>query len=150
MHQECSWWPDESKNIIAPTPHLRFLFMDLHCSIWVAELISFILQKARTSTDCEKLQCAHGVLASWHTSPPLLHLSILFCTLQQQAIIKTTKTATWGLQTLQWQRNRPVRLSNIIILVASTSLYHCTILLFFTPHCVFGFCLSKISCCIYC
>ena len=39
-------------------------------------------------------------------------------------------------------------LANIIILVASDSLYHCTILLFFTPYCVFGVCLSKTSVCV--
>ena len=91
----------------------------------------------------------HCVLAGWPRFALLLHLSILFCSLQQQAIIKTTKMKPP-------ECCRPCNdgglgqciYANIIILVASDSLYHSTISLFFTPHCIFGVCVSKISCCV--
>ena len=132
-----------------PPPILRLIFMKLHSLNAVSEWPgwwSIILQKAHSSTDCEELQYTHWVLAGWppHRFALLLHLSILFCTLQQQAIIKTTKTKPP-------EDCRPCNdrgaghciYANVIILVASNSLYHCTILLFFTLHCIFGFCVSK-------
>ena len=73
----------------------RFTFMKLHSLNAVAEWPgwwSIILQKAHSSTNCEELQYTHWVLAGWPHFVLLLHLSILFCSLQQQAIIKTTKT----------------------------------------------------------
>ena len=39
-------------------------------------------------------------------------------------------------------------LSNFIILVASNSLYHSTILLIFTPYCIFGFCVESQLLCV--
>ena len=58
--------------------------------------------------------------------------------------------STWELQTLLWRRNRPVHLCKCYHTSSfklTVSLYYLT-LLFFTPHCIFEFCLSKISGCV--
>ena len=130
----------------------RFIFMKLHSLNAVAEWPaagwwSIILQKAHSSTNCEELQYTHWVLAGWPRFALLLHLSILFCSLQQQAIIKTTKTKPpEDCRPCNDGRTGQCIYANVIILVASDSLYHCTMLLFFTLHCIFVFCVSKISC----
>ena len=128
-----------------------YIFMDLNCSIWVAQLMEFysavLFCRKLAPVPTEELQYTHGVLARRPRFALLLHLSILLSAAVGHHQGHQAETI-WGLQTLQWQRNRPVQLSNVIILVASNSLYHCTILLFFTSHCVFGFCVLEISCCV--
>ena len=97
-------------------------------------------QKAHSSTDCEELLYAHGILAGKPHFALLLHLFILFSSLQQQAVIKATKMN-------QSEDCRPCHdggtgqciYANFIKLIASNSLHHCTILVFFTPHCIFGY-----------
>ena len=137
-HHEGSSWLDDLMNarlLLPPLTH-PFIFMSLHILNAVSEWPrwwSFVLQKTRTSTGCEELDYAHGVLANWPCFALHLHSSILFCSLQQQAIIKAIKTnPPEDCRPCNDRGTDQMGLSDLVIIIVklTVSLYNLTILHF--------------------